>query len=221
MHMCLENIKINWSAVINELVERNKHPHQSIYLQITRGSSSYRCHIFPNQVAPTVLLMSQPLALPNKEILKSGQKSITLEDIRWRYPCIKTINLLGNVLQLQRAVEKGVDDVVLTNDGCATEGACSNLFTVRNGVIITPPIQRQMLSGITRGIILKLSKQMNIPCREQAITLEELYTSDEVWLTNSIQGVVPMAYIDDKQIGNGRDWRVWEKIFDSYLQYIY
>lgn len=205
-------------AMFQELLAHNKQngEHQFIYIQITRGKAPVREHIFPEHPAPTLFAQCTPLPKPNPAKMENGGKAMTTEDIRWHWCFIKTIALLPNVLLAQRAKELGLDEAIWVRDGMAMEGTSSNLFIVKDDLLITPPLSEYILGGITRDLILELAKQNNIPYQEQPIPKAQLFTADEVWMTGSTKEVLPITEIEGKTIGSGKPGPLWRKMKQWY-----
>lgn len=206
-------------SIFEELLARNRiadQLHYSIYLQVTRGMSPQREHVFPEETKPTLFVQCTAFHPSNPEKLAQGGKVITAEDIRWQWCYIKAITLLPNVLFAQRAKQMGVDEVVWIRNGYALEGCSSNLFMVKDGVLKTPPINENMLGGITRELILELANENHLPVQQQAITLDELKTADEIWMTGSLKEILPIIQVDEDQIGTGQVGPVWRRMKDWY-----
>jgi len=158
----------DWSTIINSVVSRNNGGDQSIYLQITRGVAR-RDHRFPGDATPTVFVMSNLFEAVPTEQLENGVKAITLDDIRWQYCSIKSIALLPNILLRQQAVEQGAAEAILLRNGEVTEGAASNVFIVKDGVIITPPKTDCLLPGITRDLVVEQANEHGLALKETII----------------------------------------------------
>ena len=208
-----------WETLLTELVTRNGGGDQAVYLKVTRGADSRRDHAFPTGIAPTVFAMSSPLPVPRDPGSVSGVAAITLADIRWKLCNIKAITLLPNVLMRQQAIDAGSVEAILINDGYAIEGAASNLFLVRHGVILTPPLSNALLPGITRGLILELAAGNAMPYREAAIPETDLHAADEIWLTSSTREISPVILLDDRPVGDGRPGPQWQKMMGLYQDY--
>jgi D-alanine transaminase len=207
-----------WKGVLEELVERNGSGDQSVYLQVTRGVAP-RDHVFPENVRPTAFAMSNPLsAVPEKYKLK-GIKAITLPDIRWSRCDVKAITLLPNSLLKQQALEAGAQEALLIRDGFLTEGAASNAYVVIDGTIYTSPKDEKVLPGITRDVVLKLAKENNLPLIEQAPSLEQLQSADEIWMSSSTKEVLPITELDGKAVGQGEPGAVWQQMDALYQAY--
>ncbi|PLS08463.1 D-amino-acid transaminase [Neobacillus cucumis] len=173
----------------------------SVYLQITRGSAP-RFHAFPEKTDPTLVAYVREMQRP-LEKMKKGIKVITAEDIRWLRVDIKSLNLLGNVLARQKAVEKGAGEAILIRDGMVTEGSSSNVFAIKGNHCFTHPANHLILNGITRQVVLRLLKDTDLTLKETPITLGELLEMDEVFITNTGQEVCPVIQIDEFKIGKG------------------
>ena len=208
---------IEITKIIEKIVSLATSEDQSIYLQITRGVAP-RDHAFPGKITPTVFIMSNPLTEPDIDTVK-GINAITLDDIRWQWCHLKTISLLPNVLLRQQAYDQDASEALLIRDGMVTEGAASNLLIVKNGEIITPPKDHQLLPGVTRDLIIEIAARDHLPYRERSITLEELQQADEIWISSSTKEIVPIIQLDGIAIGNGQPGPVWRGIVERYRKY--
>jgi D-alanine transaminase len=192
---------------------------QYVYLQITRGAAPKRDHLFPQNVEPTVFAMSSPiLPYPERE---TGIKAVCLEDSRWQNCHVKAITLLANVLLRQEASEYGGAEAILIKNGFVTEGSSSNVFAVMDGTLVTPPLSRDILPGITREVILKIAEANSISCLEQPVSIDDLKQADEIWIASSIREVVPVIELDDRVISGGKPGPIWQKVnhlFQAYKQ---
>jgi D-alanine transaminase len=208
-----------WEQVLLELVRSNTGAEQTIYLQVTRGVAAKRDHAFPAGTRPTAFAMSSPATTTADVGGETGVRVITLPDSRWQYCNIKAITLLPNVLLRQQAIDAGTAEAILIRDGFATEGAASNIFIAREGLLITPPNGPTLLPGITRDLILELAADNAIPFREACISTAELLEADEVWLTSSTREISPVTRIDDRTVADGRPGPLWKKMIGLYQDY--
>ncbi len=207
-----------WHGIIGELVERNEEDEQSIYLQITRGVAR-RDHAFPAGVRPTVFAMTSPLLPVAPEIMRDGVAAITLDDIRWEYCHLKTTSLLPNVLLRQQALDQNAAEAILIRRGEVSEGAASNLFIVREDVLLTPPKGPRLLPGITRDLIIELADRHGIACREATLTPSDLDQAQEIWLTSSTREILPVTRLDGRAIGGGKPGPLWTRMITLYQDY--
>jgi D-alanine transaminase len=205
-----------WLNIFKPLMDVSEN--QYIYVQITRGVAPKRDHAFPENTPPTIFAMCNNI-VPFAG-LETGVKAITLDDSRWQFCNIKAIALLAHLLHRQDAVEKDCAEAILINrDGFVTEGAASNLFAVIDGVLLTPPKSNQILAGITRDVILELAAKNNIACRETDISLAELKTATEIWVTSSTREIIPVVELDGVAVADGKVGAVWHtmnSIFQAY-----
>ena len=210
-----------WNDIITKLVEKNGGGNQSLYLHISRGPAPTRNHAIPEHVTPTVLLLSNPLAYPNlAQINKpSCASAISLNDTRWSHCEIKSTALLASVLLSEEAKNAGADEALLFRNGFLTEGASSNIFTVKAGVVFTPPKSQFILGGITRDLVIELMAQHHIEYREQAISREQLESADELWLTSSTREITPVIRLDDKRFNDGQPGPIWKQVAQLYITY--
>lgn len=205
-----------WHRLLTDLVERNGDGDQSIYLQITRGVA-LRNLAFPMDVKPTVFAMSSPMHA--RSGVEQGVDAIVVQDPRWQHCDIKAITLLPAVLMRQQAVDQGAAEAIMLREGLLTEGAACNVFIVHNGVAITPPHSERLLPGITRDLVVELCRQHAIPCEERNVSEAELRSADEVWITSSPTGVLPVTHLDGATIGNGQPGPLWGTVSALYRQY--
>ncbi len=204
-----------WRDLINEATERGQENPAYLYLQVTRGIEAPRSHVYPASAEPTVLItvMAAPI-LERGEI--TPYKVVTKEDFRWGRGDIKVTSLIANGLLKNEAVAEGFDDAVLVRDGQITEATAANVFIVQNGVIVTPPKSRYLLHGITRDHILKLAAQAAMPVEERQISVEELESADEVWISSTGHEIWPVGSVNNKIVGNGAAGVVWQKMDDLF-----
>ncbi len=226
LHNSLEAIRIRepmsvaeWRAMIEGLLQRNPGADQYIYLQVTRGVAPKRDHAFDDSLVPAVFAMVNPIAPADPAVARDGIKAITLDDIRWHACNIKAITLLPNVLLRQQAIDAGAAEAILIRNGYATEGAASNLFIVKRGLLITPPKSAQLLPGITRDVILELAAHNAVPYREADISEADLREADEVWMTSSTKEILPVTLLDDKLVGEGKPGAVYRRMSELYGAY--
>lgn len=208
-----------WETMLTELVSRNVTPDQAVYLQVTRGVAAKRDHAFPADIRPTLFAMSTPMATSADIDSIAGATAITLPDIRWKLCNIKAITLLPNVMLRQQALDAGAVEAILIKDGYAIEGAASNIFIVKNGLLITPPNGPALLPGITRDLIIELAARHAIPFREADITEAELFGADEIWLTSSTREMSPVTLLDDTIISAGKPGPLWKHMISLYQDY--
>jgi D-alanine transaminase len=209
---------VQWDGLFAQLVAQNQGEDQYIYLHITRGPAK-RDHAFPKQIHPTVFMMSTPLETTPPEILKTGVAAITAQDNRWLRCDIKATSLLPNVLLRQMAVDCGAVETVLLRNGTLTEGAASNIFVVKNGVVLAPPKNHLILPGITYDVVLELAEAHSIPCEVRAISESEVRTAQELWMTSSGKEVLAITTLDNQPVGDGKPGKLFWRMHELYQSY--
>lgn len=194
----------DWRGVVERMVAENPWEDQSIYIQVSRGADVRRDHPFPKGVPPTVFVMSAPLVTVAPELLKTGVACISAADNRWLRCNLKTTALLANVLLRQEAVDAGCAETLLFRDGFLTEGAASNIFIVKNGLLLAPPKNHLMLPGITYDVVLELAQQHGLAFQVRDILASEVRDADEIWMTSSTKEVLAVTSLDGRPVGTGQ-----------------
>jgi D-alanine transaminase len=208
--------KQQWLDLLNQVIAAYPQEDQSAYMQITRGPAR-RTHAFPTgEVRPTVLIMCNPLVLPSAEAREHGASCVTMEDQRWLHCEIKSISLLGNVLAAQHAADHNANETIQFRNGVLTEGSSSNVWIVKDGVLLGPPRDNLILEGIRYGLMEELCKANGITMQTRRITREEVMAADEVLLSSAAKEVLAVVTIDGQAIGNGTPGPIYRKLYDAY-----
>ena len=192
-----------WRTIILRLIAEADFDDQTVYIQITRGADSKRDQPFPKGVAPTVFLFTAPLVAPSPAQRESGVAVISATDIRWARCDLKTVSLLANVLMRQWAVDANCAETLLLRDGFLTEGSSSNIFCVKDGVILAPPKDQRMLPGITYDVVLELAALHGAAHGVRPVSEAEVRAADELWITSSTKEVLGIATLDGQPVGRG------------------
>ena len=204
-----------WDALIGELIGRQPFDDQAVYLQITRGVAR-RDHAFPQNVAPTVFMMSNPLALPSREQVERGVAVVTAEDNRWLRCDLKTTSLVGNVLMRQFAADHDAIETILFRNGHLTEASASNVLIVRNETVIAPPKDNLILPGITYDAALEVAKDANVALEVRPVQRDEALSADEMWLSSSSKEVLAVTRVDGKPFAGGSPGPVFRRIYEAF-----
>ena len=192
-----------WATHVQEGIRRGGYAESKVYLQLTRGVAP-RDHAFPEAVRPTAVMTIREMRPLDPALRVEGVGVITVEDLRWGRCDIKSVNLLPNVMARQRAKEAGAFEAVFVRARKVTEGAVSNVMLVRDGRVVTAPEGPQILSGVTRSIVLSLARKDGVPVEERELSLEELRRADEVFLTGTTVEVLPVVRVDGVPVGSGK-----------------
>jgi len=133
-----------------------------------------------------------------------------------------TANYANASLAKIEALKAGYDEAIMLNqDNHVAEATGENVFKVKEGIISTPPASAGALRGITRDTIIQIAKDMCIEFRRNEFSREELYISDEVFLTGTAAGVTAVREIDGRKVGNGRDWPVTTRLRAAYQDIVH
>jgi branched-chain amino acid aminotransferase len=129
---------------------------------------------------------------------------------------------INNAFTKTEAVDKGFDEgIMLSPDGYVSEGSGENLFMLKDGRLVTPPVNNNILVGITRDTTMTLAKnELGIDTIERSIDPEELFRADECFLTGTAAHITPIAEIDGRKIGNGYIGEVAGKLQKIYFDII-
>ena len=206
-----------WREVLQRLVDDAGGGDQSLYLQVTRGVAP-RNHAFPKNTKPTVFACTQKKVFAEKTAQQSGAAIITAADIRWLRCDIKSTSLLAAVMLREQAERAGAIEAILIRDGLVTEGAASNIFLVRDSVLITPPKGQFILPGITRDLVLELAREHDIAVQERDVKEGELLQAQEVWITSSTNEIKPIASINGAAVA-GTPGPLYQQMYDLYERY--
>lgn len=205
----------HWETVLKKLISLHLDGDQVLYLQVTRGVA-VRDHVFPENTAPTVFVMSNMMQAVSEEYKANGISAITLKDSRWQKCNIKSISLLPNCLLKQKAKDSGAEEALLISDGFLTEGSTSNAYAVLDGVIYTAPKSGKILPGITRDVVISLALKAGIPLVEEPVAEFKLTDADELWTSSSTKEVLPVTRLNGEKVGTGLPGPVWQKIDELY-----
>ena len=208
-----------WKQLFGVLLEKNPGDDRAIYLQVTRGVYPNRDLSIKPEYKATVFAMVIQVKPVAMSVLEKGLRTVTVDDFRWHACNIKSTSLIANVMLRHQASEAGVIDAILVRAGDVTEGTASNVFIVKQGVIITPPKSKHLLPGITRDLVLELAEKNAMQTGVRNIALAELEIADEIWLTGSIREIAPVIELDGKAVADGKPGAVWRRMIAIYQQH--
>ena len=208
-------------VVMAEMLRRNRIRDGILYIQMTRGVAA-RDHPFPSDSDASVVMTARIEPPQDPRLGENGVDVISIPDIRWKRCDIKSVSLLPNILGKQAAHRAGAFEAWQINEeGFVTEGTSTNAWIVdAEGRLCTPPIDEQILSGITRRRILKLAEREGIDFSERYFTLKEAQSAREAFITSATTLVLPVTTIDDAVIGNGKPGTFTCKLREHYLAFM-
>lgn len=191
---------------------------------VTRGSGPLM--LDPRQSEePTLVVIAKPLDLPPAARYEQGIKAVVVDVVKsggsGLDPRIKSGNYLANIMALRQAIAAGGDDAIMRgDDGDISEGATSNLFLVHQGTLITPHLAAGLLAGITRAAVCELAEAESIPVVHRRVDPETLTAADEIFLTSSVRGIMPVTSLDGRPVGGGAVGPVTRTLIARYARYI-
>lgn len=216
-----------WREIVDKLIAQNGSGNLGIYIQVSRGVAAKRNHAFPPDTTPTVFVtcFEIPAALEKTQIDNpktiKGFRVFSEEDQRWKRCNIKTTSLLGNVLHYQHAKDQQVDEVLLYNqDNELTEASTCNVFIVKGNSIYTPPLDSQILPGVTRAMIIDiLHDNTELRVIESTISMDLVNDADEIWISSSTKEIGPVVELDGKPVGSGKPGKLWQIAQNAFCQH--
>ena len=194
--------------LLQKLVNKLDEGDLFVYWQVTRGGKGLRSHCYSSEEKANLWITVTP-----EKVTKIDKKfKLTMmEDKRYQYCNIKTLNLIPSVLAAQKAKEKGCDETVFYRGDIVTECAHSNIHILKDGKFITHPADEYILPGIARAHLIEACCALNIPVEQRPFTLAELFNADEV-IVSSSGDLCNSAYELDGRVIGGRDEATLEKI---------
>lgn len=211
------------SDAVCATVRENQLTDAYIRLVISRGTGDLG--LDPNKCPePSVIIIADRIALYPEEMYSNGLHLASVSTRRPATdvlnPAIKSLNYLNNIMAKIEANLRGLPEVVLLNhQGYVVEGTGDNIFIVKRGEVLTPPVYAGILNGITRQCVMALASEMGMPCREQNLTLHDLYTADEAFLTGTAAEIVPAVGCDGRTIGDGTVGPITTRILSAFNTY--
>jgi branched-chain amino acid aminotransferase len=179
-----------------------------IRLIVTRGVGSLG--LDPNKCSnPQVIVITDAISLYPDELYKNGLEIITVSTPRNHpaalSPRIKSLNYLNNILAKIEGIQAGcIEALMLNNKGEVAECTGDNIFLVRKGRLLTPPIEAGILEGVTRDTVIALAREAGIEVQEVPLTKHDVFIADECFLTGTAAEVIPVTKVDSRTIGTGK-----------------
>ena len=203
-----------------ETCRRNKLRDGYIRLVVTRGVGTLGLN--PNRCKnPSVIIIAGKIQLYPVEYYQRGLDIVTVPTVRNLHSAvngaIKSLNYLNNVLAKIEANNAGCEEAIMLNsEGFVSECTGDNIFIVKQGQLLTPPLSSSALYGITRKVVLDLAVEAGIPTDEPNLTRYDLFNADECFLTGTGAELVPVVKIDARVIGNGKPGPITRKLVERY-----
>ena len=191
-----------------------------IRLVVTRGIGTLG--LSPNRCKnPSVIIIAGKIQLYPPELYQKGMEIITVPTVRNLHsalnPAIKSLNYLNNILAKIEAINAGCEEAVMLNaEGFVSECTGDNIFVVKEGQLMTPPLSAGALYGITRRVVMEIAQESGLKVSEPNLTRYDLFNADECFLTGTGAEVVPIVKIDGRVIGTGKPGAITTKLVTQY-----
>ena len=220
MGIDLDSIDYDMEEVLHATLEANGLADARLRLTVSGGEGDASPDLAGSE-APTALVVAGRFMAPSvQEGLRAAVSSIRRNSSS-PLSRVKSLNYLDNLLARREAKMGGVDEAILLNEeGVVAEGSTSNLFLVSQGNLITPDEGSGILPGITRQVIMGLASDIGVKTQESKVTLDELFQSDEAFLTNSVIEIVPLVQVDGRTIGSGIAGETTQVLMRAYTQMV-
>lgn len=179
-----------------------------VKLLVTRGADK-ASHLPTKGIRPTLIIIAKPIDTAwIKGIQERGVSAVFVDDVLPALPGVKSLNYLSSVLARMKAQRRGAFEALFVKDSLVAEGSSSNVFIVKGGKLLTPPLSGTptdgVLAGVTRAAVMNAAGKNGIQAREARLRTKDLYMADEAFITNSIMDAVPLVKIEGKKVGGGR-----------------
>ncbi len=203
-----------------ETCRRNKLRDGYIRLVVTRGVGTLGLN--PNRCRhPAVIIIAGKIQLYPPELYERGMEVVTVPTVRNLHsalnPAIKSLNYLNNVLAKIEALNAGCEEAIMLNaEGFVSECTGDNIFIVREGQLLTPPLSAGALYGITRRVVMEIADESGMTVSEPNLTRHDVFNADECFLTGTGAEVVPVVKVDGRPVGTGKPGPVTRKLVAQY-----
>ncbi len=186
---------------VYETISAYRRPQGYLRLVVTRGVGALG--INPAGCRAGVFMIADELVFSDASVRERGARVVIAATRRLPAdgldPRIKSLNYLNHILARMEAGNAGADEAILLNQqGRVTEGTTDNVFIVKSGVLMTPPVTDGALDGITRNMVLALAHELGITARETSLAPFDLYTADECFLTGTAAELIPVREVDGR-----------------------
>ncbi|MCC9657282.1 branched-chain-amino-acid transaminase [Rhodopirellula halodulae] len=207
-----------------ETVAKNGLTEGYIRLVVTRGGNQLGLNPFACE-DPQVIIIADTISLYPEKFYTEGLELITASTIRNHpaalSPRVKSLNYLNNIMAKIEAIRAGcIEAVMLNTKGEVAECTGDNIFIVRGGRLITPPIDAGILEGITRNTVIDLARENGIEVAEEAMTRHDIFVADECFLTGSAAEVIPAVKLDGRVIGDGKPGPMTQKLNAAFREFV-
>lgn len=210
------------TQAVLETIRANEMTDGYVRLVVTRGEGSLG--LSPKSCPrPTVFIIAAGIALYPEAMYRDGLKLVTCATRRIAHgalsPMVKSLNYLNNIMAKIEAEQAGAGEGLMLNEqGFVAECTGDNIFIVRDGGIITPPISAGALAGVTRQVVFEIAREAGVDIREENLTRYDIYTSDECFLTGTAAELIPVVELDSRKIRDGLPGPVTKRFSETFRE---
>lgn len=208
------------SEAVLETIRQNQLRDGYVRLVVTRGCGDLGLNpsLCPRA---TVFIIASKITLYAPDKYENGLHVITCATRRIAHgalsPMVKSLNYLNNVMAKIEAQQAGAGEGLMLNEqGYVAECTGDNVFIVKNGVLLTPPISSGALAGVTRGVVIEMAGEMGISIGQPDMTRYDIYTADECFLTGTAAEVIPVVRLDNRMIGDGLPGTITKRLIARF-----
>ncbi len=202
-------------SAVHELFEKAGMQRAGLYIQISRGVAP-RDHAWKKDIKLQIIMTIKKVDEIDPKIQTKGIDIITVQDERWSNCDIKTVQILFNAMAKQKAKDQGAFDAIfVSKDGIVREGTSSNFFIVKDKSVITHPLTKNILPGITRMVIMDLARDLGLKPEEKFFSKTDIFSAQEAFLSGTLTEILGIKTIDDVPIGKGKPGEITLKLYKA------
>jgi len=180
---------------ITSLLRRNRLQEATVRVMLSETSEG----------KPRLVITAKPFQPYPKRCYDQGARTVFAQsftaDSKSLSP-IKTTSYLSRMIPRREAAKRGADEALLVSEkGFVTEAASSNLFIVKKGILLTPPLSDGLLAGTRRKVVMELAKKLKLTLKEKSLKPKDLFQADEIFITSSLKDIMPVGWVEGKNIG--------------------
>ena len=210
-------------AIVDTL-DAAQNPESYLRIIVTRGGGAITLDISAPERSSLVLIAA-PLVMPAVELYERGASlaivGVERTSRRAVDPAVKSGNYLNSIMALAEARRSGAYEAIMCSpDGRVAEGSTSNLFAWRGRRLVTPALATGILSGITRQRVIEIARSADLEVEESDLRPDDVRGSEEVFITSSIRGVMPVAMVDGHTIADGTPGPITRRLMELYARFL-
>lgn len=197
-------------GAIRRLLHRNRLKNATIRVMLSEASEG----------KPRMVITAKPFQAYPARCYRQGARTVFarsfVSDSKSLSP-IKTTSYLSRMIPRREAAKRGADEALLLSEsGLVTEAASSNVFVIKKGVLITPPLADGLLAGTRRKVVMGLAKKLKITVKEKSLRPKDLFEADEAFITSSLKDIMPVRWVEGKKVGKIAPGPVTERLQAAY-----